>query len=364
VFFGDDRAASDYVATLERLSRLGLGITEIDIAPFYDTARMLYDGPWVAERYVAARALIDGAPEALHPVTREIIVPGQHVTAAETFAAFYRLEHLRRAAGRVWQGMDALVLPTAPTTYTVEQVLADPIQLNSRLGTYTNFVNLLDLCGLAVPTALHESASDGGASPFGVTLLAPAGEDALLASIGRVLHADTGLPLGALGRPQPVLAPLPARAIGDAVIIAVVGAHLSGLPLNGELRDRGARFHEATTTCSDYRLYALPGAKPPRPGMLRVEKGRGAAIEVDLWAMTPDAFVRRSRSTAAVDWFAHACRWTGGERIPGRGRRSARGTRHFGLRRLARLSRGHATGLIQAKLKANAHSFRIPRAPS
>jgi allophanate hydrolase len=285
IFFGDARAAADYAAALERLERLGFMVTEIDIEPFYETARMLYEGPWVAERYAAVGALIEDAPEALHPVTREIILGGRKQSAVDAFNAFYRLEHLRRAADRVWQGIDALVLPTAPTTYTVEQVLADPIQLNSRLGTYTNFVNLLDLCGLAVPSALNTDASHL-ASPFGITLLAPAGKDALLASIGRALHADTGLPLGALGRPQPAL------PVGDAVIIAVLGAHLSGLPLNGALRDLGAEFCEATTTCADYRLYALPGTDPPRPGLLRVEKGRGAAVEVELWAMSPDAFGR------------------------------------------------------------------------
>lgn len=291
IFFGDARAAADYAAALERLERLGFMVTEIDIEPFYETARMLYEGPWVAERYAAVGALIEDAPEALHPVTREIILGGRKQSAVDAFNAFYRLEHLRRAADRVWQGIDALVLPTAPTTYTVEQVLADPIQLNSRLGTYTNFVNLLDLCGLAVPSALHADASHP-ASPFGVTLLAPAGKDALLASIGRALHADTGLPLGALGRPQAALPPSLPRAVGDAVIIAVLGAHLSGLPLNGALRDLGAEFCEATTTCADYRLYALPGTDPPRPGLLRVEKGRGAAVEVELWAMSPDAFGR------------------------------------------------------------------------
>ena len=293
IFFGDARAEVDYAEALDRLARLGLDIAEFDIAPFYETARMLYEGPWVAERYQAARALIERDPDALHPITRKIILPGRDISAADAFAAFYRLEELRRAAARVWQSIDVAVLPTAPTTCTVADVLADPITLNSRLGTYTNFVNLLDLCGLATPTALHDGTPAIGPLPFGVTLLAPAGEDALLASIGRVLHADAGLPLGALQQPQPPLAPLPAREAGDRVILAVVGAHLSGLPLNGELRALGAEFCEATTTCADYRLYALPGARPPpRPGLLRVATGQGAAIELELWAMTPAAFGR------------------------------------------------------------------------
>ena len=287
VFFGDDRAASDYAAAFDRLARLGLSIEEIDIAPFHEAARLLYEGPWVAERYVAVRALIERAPEALHPVTREIILPGGRRTAVDAFTAFYRLEELRRAADTVWRSVDVIALPTAPTLYTVEQVLADPITLNSRLGIYTNSVNLLDLCGLAVPTALH----DGG-SPFGITLLAPAGHDALVASLGRVLHADTGLPLGNHNGPQPALAPLPARAPEGAITIALVGAHLSGMPLNRELRDYGAQYCETTATCANYRLYALPGGEPRKPGLLRVGMGKGAAIEVELWAIPPEAFGR------------------------------------------------------------------------
>ena len=149
---------------------LGAKIVEIDIEPFYAAARLLYEGPWVAERYLAVKALIASAPEAMHPVTRQIILAGAHGTAADVFAAFYQLEELRRVSDHTFRAVDALVLPTAPTIYTIEEVLADPIRLNSRLGTYTNFVNLLDLCGLAVPASMR---SDG--LPFGVTLLAPAG---------------------------------------------------------------------------------------------------------------------------------------------------------------------------------------------
>jgi allophanate hydrolase len=198
VFFGDTQAAAGYAAALDRLARLGGTLVEIDIEPFYETARLLYEGPWVAERYVVTESLIASSPESMHPVTREIILGGARPSAVAAFKAFYRLEELRRAAEHTFHRIDLLALPTAPTVYTVDQVLADPIQLNSRLGTYTNFVNLLDLCGLALPAALH------GARPFGITLLAPGGNDALLASVGRVFHADTALPLGALGLPQPV----------------------------------------------------------------------------------------------------------------------------------------------------------------
>src|SRR5215471_6791823 len=165
LFFGDKSSASAYEAALARFARIGAIITEIDIEPFYEAARLLYEGPWVAERYITAAKLIASAPQAMHPVTRQIILAGAHGTAADAFAAFYQLAELRRVCERTFSAIDALVLPTAPTIYTVEQVLADPIGLNSRLGTYTNFANLLDMCGLAVPAAMR---ADG--TPFGVTL--------------------------------------------------------------------------------------------------------------------------------------------------------------------------------------------------
>jgi allophanate hydrolase len=166
-------------------------------------------------------------------------------------------------------------------------MLADPIQLNSRLGTYTNFVNLLDLCGLAVPASIH-----GDGTPFGITLLAPHGHDARLASLGRRFHADTALTLGALGLPQPPLVSLPTSIAVDEIELAVVGAHLSGMPLNHELTDIGARMIEPTATARDYRLYALTGSNPPKPGMIRVEADRGTAIQVEIWAVPASAFGR------------------------------------------------------------------------
>ncbi len=287
LFFGDHASAAAYDAALARLSGLGAKIVEIDVEPFYATARLLYEGPWVAERYLAARALLASSPESLHPVTRQVILSGAHGTAADAFAAFYQLEELRRARDYTFRAIDAMVLPTAPTIYAIDDVLADPIGLNSRLGTYTNFVNLLDMCGLAVPAAMR---ADG--IPFGVTLLAPAGEDAALAAIGREFHAATGLPLGALNHPQPALAKPPAVPAEDEIAIAVVGAHLSGMPLNGELRAAGGRLIERTATAPHYRLYALAGTWPPKPGLLRVKNGAGAAIQVEVWALSEKAFGR------------------------------------------------------------------------
>ncbi|MEA2904254.1 MAG: allophanate hydrolase [Alphaproteobacteria bacterium] len=287
IFYGDRQSAAAYEAALGRFAGLGFAVGEIDIEPFYEAARLLYDGPWVAERYITAHSLIASSPESIHPVTREIVLSGARPTAVDAFRAFYQLEELRRLRDHVFGEIDALLLPTVPTVYTVAQVLADPIQLNSRLGTYTNFVNLLELCGLAVPAAMH---ADG--TPFGVTLLAPAGSDAMLASIGRVFHADTGLALGALGRAQPPLAELPPANHAGEIPIAVVGAHLSGLPLNGELRILGGRLLETTTTAADYRLFALAGTNPPKPGLLRVADGEGAGVQVEVWTLPTAGFGR------------------------------------------------------------------------
>jgi allophanate hydrolase len=287
LFFGDHVSQAAYEAALAQFALLGAKIVEIDIEPFYAAARLLYEGPWVAERYLTARALIASSPESLHPVTRQVILAGAHGTAADAFAAFYQLEDLRRVRDHTFRAIDALVLPTAPTIYTIEQVLADPIGLNSRLGTYTNFVNLLDMCGLAVPASMRP---DG--TPFGVTLLGLAGEDAALAAIGREFHAATGLSLGALKRLQPPLARQPSAPAAGEIPLAVVGAHLSGMPLNGELRSAGARLIERGTTAPHYRLFALPGTRPPKPGLLRVKDGAGAAIEIEVWALSERAFGR------------------------------------------------------------------------
>ncbi|MGE0034712.1 MAG: allophanate hydrolase [Xanthobacteraceae bacterium] len=287
LFFGDTVSAAAYETATARFANLGATIVAVDIEPFYETARLLYEGPWVAERYIVARSLIASAPEAMHPVTRQIILDGARPTAVDAFVALYKLEDLRRVRDHVFRDIDALVLPTMPTAYTVEQVLADPIQLNSRLGTYTNFVNLLELCGLALPAALRP---DG--TPFGVTLLARGGRDAFLASVGRVFHADTGLTLGATGTPQPALEPVSPRATAGEVALGVVGAHLSGMPLNGELMTAGARRLETTVTAKDYRLLALSGMDPPKPGLLRVAAGSGSAIELEIWAMPVEAFGR------------------------------------------------------------------------
>jgi allophanate hydrolase len=284
IFFGDKLQEAAYQTALERWRALGATLVSFDLEPFYETARLLYEGPWITERYLVIRNLLASSPGAIHPVTREITIAGNRLSAADTFAALYRLQTLRRSAEHAFAGIDALVLPTAPTAYSTAQVLANPIELNSRLGTYTNFVNLLDLCALAVPSAIRTDEI-----PFGITLLAPAGQDAMLASIGRVFQAQTKLTLGSRGVAMPPLASLDAGVTGDEIAIAVVGAHLSGMALNGELKALGGRLLEATATAPDYRLYAL-ATTPAKPGMLRVEAASGTSIALEVWALGAAAF--------------------------------------------------------------------------
>jgi allophanate hydrolase len=287
LFFGDADSEHSFDTAIALLRNMGAKIEEIDIFPLLETARLLYEGPWVAERYAAVGAFIEKNPDKVHPVTRQIIMGGAKSSAAEAFRAFYRLTALRRTAFEMFSRFDALMVPTVPAAYTKAQIEADPIALNSNLGTYTNFVNLLDLCGLAVPISF---ASNG--TPYGVTFLTRSGRDAMLAGLGRVVHAQTELPLGALGIRQPLLTPLKPMTRADEITIAVVGAHLSGMPLNGELRALHARFVEEADTAPDYALYALAGTTPPKPGLLRVADGKGAPIVLEVWALSAENFGR------------------------------------------------------------------------
>jgi allophanate hydrolase len=294
LFFGDRAAEAGFAAAEQLAAALGAELVAIDLSPLFEAAKLLYEGPWVAERTAAVGEFIARLPHEVHPVTRAIVEQGLAKTAVDAFRGHYRLAELRLTARSIFAHIDALMVPTAPFACTVAEVEADPFGPNSRLGTYTNFVNLLRLAGLAVPVTL---AADG--TPFGVTLLAPSGRDAQLASIGRALHARTGLPLGALGSPQPPLEPMPSGASPGEAIVAVVGAHLSGMALNHELAVLGARLLQATTTAPDYQLFALDGAGPARPGLLRVAARTGAAIELETWALSMEAFGRFTASVPA-----------------------------------------------------------------
>lgn len=287
-FGGDALSEAAFEAALDDLGALGMAPARlVDLEPCFAVASLLYTGPWVAERYQAIRAVIEQRPEILHPTTRQVIAGAAAFTAADAFAGLYRLAELRRAAERIWDSIDVLAVPTYPRPRRLAELAADPIGPNSELGTYTNFVNLLDLCALAVPGRFR---ADG--FPSGITLIAPHGRDGVLAALGAALHRRAGLRIGATAAPVPPVsaASRAARVEPGEIELVVVGAHLSGMPLNGELTGRGARFLRAGPTAPDYRLYALPGGPPARPGLMRVAAGTGAAIATETWALAPDAF--------------------------------------------------------------------------
>ena len=282
-FFGNPDGAALFHAAVARLEALGGTAVEFDFAPFLETARLLYEGPWVAERYQAIREFFDSKPDALHPVTRAITTNAHKYSAADTFSALYRLKALQRVAGAVWAGMDCFITPTAGTPYRIDAVEADPIRLNSNLGYYTNFMNLLDLSAISVPAGFHASGL-----PFGVTLAAPAFQDAPLLKLAARLHGALPATMGATGNALPAPTSMPAFASGQ-VRVAVCGAHLSGLALNWQLTQRGARLVSEVKSAPDYKLFALPGGPPQRPGMVRVGAG-GAEIAMELWEMPATAF--------------------------------------------------------------------------
>ncbi|MCX6596526.1 MAG: allophanate hydrolase [Acidobacteria bacterium] len=252
-FFGDAEAAKLFAASMHRLIAAGGSPVVIDYQPFLEVAQLLYSGPWVAERYAAVGEFLEAHGEQAHPVVRDIILGAKKHSAIDTFRAMYKLEDLRLKTLAAWKQMDVLLLPTTGTTYTIEQVEADPVRLNSNLGYYTNFVNLLDLAALAIPAGFRPNGL-----PFGVTLIGPAQSDRSLLTLAARL---------------------------EEVQVAVVGAHLSGQPLNKQLTERGARLIKTCKTASDYRLYALANTTPPKPGLVREAGFQGAGIEVEIWAM-------------------------------------------------------------------------------
>jgi allophanate hydrolase len=282
LFTGDLGYAACFEQALDQARALGHTVVPIDFAPLFAVAKLLYSGPWVAERHAVVQALLESHPEAVDPAVRRAIEVAEDFTATDAFRAQYALRDAQRDTAALWAGLDLLMVPTAPTHPTHADIDADPLGANALLGTYTNFVNLLGWCALALPAGFA-----AGGLPFGVTFIAPGATDAALARFGQAWEAAVALPLGATGRvvtagQTPRDAPGPWPASEPTLPIAVVGAHLSGLPLNGQLTERGATLREATLTAPHYRLDALPGTVPPKPGLLRVAEG-GAAIAVEVW---------------------------------------------------------------------------------
>lgn len=284
-FLGDAAAAALYEEAVRRLTALGGTRVAIDFAPFREAARLLYDGPWVAERLAAIDDFARAHPEAMNEVVRAIICGADKIDAVSAFKAFYRLAALTRAAESEWATMDVLLLPTSGTIYRIDEVLADPIRLNSNLGLTTNFVNLMDLSALAVPAGFRANGF-----PFGVTLIARAFEDGKLASIGDALHrALPNATMGATSIPLPAASAVTPPASTGMYRVAVVGAHLTGQPLNSQLIERRARLIGTMRTAVGYSFYALPGTVPPKPGLVFDGVGRGG-IEVEIWEMDAAGF--------------------------------------------------------------------------
>ncbi len=289
-FFGDTQAEQAFAQAVEGFRHLGAEIVAIDFAPFSELAALLYAGPWVAERFAAVESLWRTQPDAINPVVRGIVEQADRYDACATFNAEYRRAELARHINNVLSGFDALLVPTSPTIYTLEEMRANPVELNSRFGTYTNFTNLADLCALALPSSMR---ADG--LPAGVTLISQAWRDHVIAAIGERWQRARALPMGATGRPVPapvrqeipeaVMAP-PVPA--DHIRLAVVGAHLTGMPLNHQLTSRDAVFAQVTETADNYRLYALANTTPPKPGLVRAEDGQ--PIVVELWDVPSAAF--------------------------------------------------------------------------
>lgn len=281
--FGDEHAAHAHRQAVAQLAAAGWELIATDFSPFFEAARLLYQGPWVAERQAAFGEFVAGQPEAVLPVLHRILAPGDKFSARDVFEYQYRLQALKVQADRLLAGFDFALTPTVPTHYRIDAVNAEPVALNSNLGTYTNFVNLLDLSALAVPTGFTEQHL-----PWGVTLFAPAFHDYRLLAYGDQVQRILPLPLGKSG--QAVLDPPDGIPDGiDRLALAVCGAHLSGLPLNHQLLERDGILLEQTTTATGYRLFALDGGPPQRPGLLRDDAAL-SRIEVEVWSLPASCF--------------------------------------------------------------------------
>lgn len=280
-FFGDTAAQEAFAQAVQRLRALGGTAVEVDFTPFAKAAALLYESALVAERYAAIRKFFDQHEDQVIEPVRSILTQGRNYSAADLVEAQTQLRAYAQQTTALWSSMDVLLVPTAPTHYTIAHMQADPIALNRNLGTYTNFVNLLDYAAIAVPSAIR---ADG--LPFGITLIGPCASDWQLLELGQRYHHASSLTQGALGEALPTsMADLGYMAQPPATMqLAVVGAHLSGMPLNTQLTERGARLVHSTHTAEHYRLFALPATTPPKPGLKRVDS-QGAAIAVEVWEM-------------------------------------------------------------------------------
>jgi allophanate hydrolase len=278
-FQGDGETQALFAHSVRRLQALGGEVVSLDFAPFLETARLLYEGPWVSERWLATRS-VDRA--SMLPVIRQIIEGAEGRTAADAFAAQYRLAHLKRLCDAQMQDLDFVLTPTCPRFYTRAEMTEQPIVNNALLGTYTNFVNLLDYCATAIPVGFTTCGV-----PWGVTLFSAAFDDIALLTYAGLLHRDCRLPMGATGHEPSFKLTAATAAIAKSIEVVVCGAHLQGQPLNWQLTERGGQLLQRTTSSAHYQLYALPDGK--RPALVR-EEAQGTVIEVEVWSMPHSSF--------------------------------------------------------------------------
>lgn len=265
-FFGDAQSAALYAAAIERVKAAGATLVEVDIQPLLECAQLLYQDAFVAERLAAIRGFAKSSPGAIHPVVRGIVNGANAFSAADAFDAEYKRMDYARKASALWADIDALFLPTTPTIYRIAELLAEPVALNSNLGFYTNFVNLLDMSAIAIPAGFRENGTG-----FGVTLVGPAWADEYLLRL-----AEKYMAAGAAFE-APALALEPRQA---KIKLAVVGAHLNGMPLHWQLTSRNARLVKACKTAPSYKLYAIANSTPPKPALVYDESGGAIAVEV------------------------------------------------------------------------------------
>lgn len=273
-FFGDQLAEKAFQQTVQLLQSLNAEISQIDFSDFEQLAVQLYQGSWVAERTAALEYLLKTNPDAFDPTVLEIIKNGEKYSAVDAYNAEYLKQDLARKIQQRLADFDALIVPTAPTIYSIEQLEQNPIEYNAHLGTYTNFTNLADLSALALPAGFRADHL-----PFGITLIAPAWHDEALVHFGKAWQNYLALKLGALDKTLPLRSATPISQ--HHIRVAVVGAHLTGMPLNFQLTTRDAVHIETTTTSKNYALYALNGTVPPKPGLARQQDGQ--SIIVELW---------------------------------------------------------------------------------
>lgn len=286
-FFGNATVEALYDAAIERAKSLGATIVPFDYAPFRQAAELLYNGPWVAERLAAVKDFIATNADDFDPTVRTIIEGAKAYSAVDAFEGRYRLEALGQLVKAEWQKLDVLMLPTSPTTYTVADMQADPIVKNGHFGRYTNFANLYGYAAIAVPAGFGENDL-----PAGITLIGPGFSDDALAPFADAMHRACASGMG-----KDKTASLPdaskvAEPDDGLVTIMVVGAHLTGMPLNHELTGPGGRLLKTCRTAGDYRLYVLPNTTPPKPGLIREPGFAGQGLEVEVWKVTPAAFGR------------------------------------------------------------------------